>query len=1305
MADVDKREAISPDELINHFTQQVQDQDPKYDATRAGYYRIDGWRQGRELSKEEFAGRILTEFPELGKAYRVSGVQGAQPTQPTQPLAAISGTKAGQPAKTQSPPSQFSPRSLLESQVINPAKEFYGGYMEGTGKMYNTLANIPMLAAKVAPQSSFGSGARGLEQILRDQGQRLQRQGQAAAPKATSLTTPLYKSLGGAIPTTATYLPAMAAGPAAPLVMGGISALEQSDKGLWPAIQAGVGGALAGKYLTIVNQVPGLKKLLLAGAPNMTIDVVQGIQSGQPIEQIMANMAASGTTMAALIGANPEMAQTAIAEAARLAAAGGRAAIRAAGPVGRAAVRAGAAWQEAIAPLPKSTVRYTPPPPGAGAAPDEGGAPPAAPSSVVSNTPPAEPGRNISLGMYSRPTANSPKSSAKPAEEVPAPPTDIRALFAQPSTQPPLAEPAPPAVPPKSPPGGLSVGQPPPTTTESVPHQQTGAESVPPPTTGPAAPAVAESGEPPYITALKAQLMAKGAAVIEELKDPTASFGWRPPRDPELRLGVNDFRNLYTVGRYYMQRQGASFEAWRGEMINQLGEWVDAHLRPMWDNLRGSITSATVQPGYTPEQRGVQLKEGGPIIPVTPTLLDQFRAMGPQQAQPAVAQPSASGATPAAGIGAAGVRRAPAYSAPPPPYRPVAVLGPEGGSPATQFSQEAGAVASRRAAQGGTPIYPQEQLPLPTEGLQAHGQEKAMVPHVPRTEPIPEAMLGPRSDLPPGDVTAQLLRVWKQQVAQGRERVALSGTGKRAVAEPTPLPTYPELLTPNAKPANVNYAILQDLKNTGFQPRNLGVRLHRDAPGERRARPEGGGRPPLSLARETPARQLLSGNLANEVWTKPVADGVIEVQRDSDTGEFEATKHYSDTGATSPPIRGSSPEEMVNYLDHVRQRELPIPTSQYVSRTAEGRGPQGTPRERPPAAADESGLTPEQQAAERQLGPTFGRAQTEPEMQELFSNISNRATEQANAPQDALAKEKVRKEKAAQKAKQGLNLPGSVPPEVSHDLRSQLLSAVRNRPEGISKLAPKLRTPEQTRLEQPEKNAAALSVINQAQLNRIIADATKDWTPEQKKSTGWTPTPAKTGRVQIPKESPFRVRDKGAGVYQVEGQFEDPAEAARVQNMFAGVADFSEGGPTSTAPPPGDAGVAKVVRTGVLIKKTPEGKYELHLATPEEPAAGEKAAPARESTKVGETFDTLAAAKLRGIEMALRLVEGTAPRATTATPPKLSKEQIGEKIATAARPPKGAAPATPSGLSAEQRRARIAELEKLLGPSAPAPPK
>jgi hypothetical protein len=84
-------------------------------------------------------------------------------------------------------------------------------------------------------------------------------------------------------------------------------------------------------------------------------------------------------------------------------------------------------------------------------------------------------------------------------------------------------------------------------------------------------------------------------------------------------------------------------------------------------------------------------------------------------------------------------------------------------------------------------------------------------------------------------------------------------------------------------------------------------------------------------------RRLPSGDQASEVWVKPVADGSIEVQRQGSSGEFTATKHYSD-GKSSLPLHGIGDGDLAHYMAGMQHLEMLPRDTQMANRGRTGAG-------------------------------------------------------------------------------------------------------------------------------------------------------------------------------------------------------------------------------------------------------------------------------------------------------------------------------------------------------------------------------
>lgn len=109
----------------------------------------------------------------------------------------------------------------------------------------------------------------------------------------------------------------------------------------------------------------------------------------------------------------------------------------------------------------------------------------------------------------------------------------------------------------------------------------------------------------------------------------TQYYDWRRPQAEQEILPSEVMQALKNVGADFLSRTGRNFEEWRNAMVGDIGAWVEAHLMPVWQQIQGQVGSAKPQeqapPTAPPPVPTIQLKEGGPHIPVTPNLLDRFR--------------------------------------------------------------------------------------------------------------------------------------------------------------------------------------------------------------------------------------------------------------------------------------------------------------------------------------------------------------------------------------------------------------------------------------------------------------------------------------------------------------------------------------------------------------------------------------------------------------------------------------------------------------------------------------------------------
>jgi hypothetical protein len=147
---------------------------------------------------------------------------------------------------------------------------------------------------------------------------------------------------------------------------------------------------------------------------------------------------------------------------------------------------------------------------------------------------------------------------------------------------------------------------------------------------------------------------------------------------------------------------------------------------------------------------------------------------------------------------------------------------------------------------------------------------------------------------------------------------------------------------------------------------------------------------------------LPSGQQASESWSKPVQDGTIEIHRNGTSGEFVATKRYSD--GTKQTSHGTGDKALLDYLGNVEQRELPLRQSQRISRSAAGAPPFDTSRiatATPPGAPTAAQTSDAIVEAVRNLERSTRGAPTTAELQRIILNATMRSqAEQAMPPEE-----------------------------------------------------------------------------------------------------------------------------------------------------------------------------------------------------------------------------------------------------------------------------------------------------------------
>ena len=331
--------------------------------------------------------------------------------------------------------------------------------------------------------------------------------------------------------------------------------------------------------------------------------------------------------------------------------------------------------------------------------------------------------------------------------------------------------------------------------------------------------------------------------------------------------------------------------------------------------------------------------------------------------------------------------------------------------------QVPGAVASRVAAQGGSPIYRQMQIPPARGEAPMQGQPQTGITAEQRAEALVQKS-PPRTDeevarIVRSTIAGRLSRSMEDLKAKGlggQPPMQPPPPGRAGPAAPAPAQAPLPYIQWSPMQPDVEAPIRKALQSTGFQPREVSretapsdpqfvykalgpgaIRkiLQRYDPemvpealrqeisgrlGPRFSgfeRQEGSGLPFRSspsapkVERAPLLRPLPSGQMPTDLLVKPVSDGVIELQWDSKLNEFEATKYYRD-GRVSEPRTGVGPNEIIDYLNSVRQgeRELPpsqLPTSLRLS------GPQGGGKPYIPSSTGGAEAAPAPTPVDRQV--------------------------------------------------------------------------------------------------------------------------------------------------------------------------------------------------------------------------------------------------------------------------------------------------------------------------------------------------
>jgi hypothetical protein len=491
--------------------------------------------------------------------------------------------------------------------------------------------------------------------------------------------------------------------------------------------------------------------------------------------------------------------------------------------------------------------------------------------------------------------------------------------------------------------------------------------------------------------------------------------------------------------------------------------------------------------------------------------------------------------------------------------------------------QVPGAVASRVASQGGSPIYRQMQIPLargesamlgqPQTGLTAEQRAAAIL--APRTSSLPDEAV--QSIIRQARAHAEDQALSEQQAQAEQTRILQErrqGGRKPAVTTPATTPKLRGRAGPAATAApppmqiplelgGGNEAISGDraLRQAGFTERV--VREATAIAGSRT-------RLPGSVQYFPPVLEPLPrGDMADQVMSKPVADGLIEVQRNRSTGEFEVTKHYyqnrpavsgegtegeaesnrpdlpgfSLAGAGSVEGPGGVPEgispdrgrserighgvgipKLVDFLNRVQQAEQPLRPSQRSGAggaaftSARLAGPE-TPAKEPDANT----------AAVMRILDRVRGAQDKAEIDKIIRLAEKRPV---------IASPKAAKQSA--EAEDVAFKKGNLPKDVRRSLQEELASALSAVGEGARYGAkgPRLVTPGDTSVSRAERMAqdvaAVTKVLTRDQLVDVLAQA---------READKIPTPAgkvvptyDTGarevqrRTTMPEESAFTVK-------------------------------------------------------------------------------------------------------------------------------------------------------------------------------------
>ena len=560
---------------------------------------------------------------------------------------------------------------------------------------------------------------------------------------------------------------------------------------------------------------------------------------------------------------------------------------------------------------------------------------------------------------------------------------------------------------------------------------------------------------------------AEEAAALQRIKSKFSKFAkdttgtqyydWKRPGEEGAELGPEDFQDLYTIGKGIVRRAGESFEDWKNQFAAAISMPIEQF-------------RAFLEPHLMPiwQQVTQGARPSGAAGPPPGAASTAAAALPPSQPQ-YLQWDALHGGKPA--------------PTPPPPDVPP----PPGAASWQQWLQSV-------QAQG-----------MPPEEIERRAAAA--------TEPRIQGPLVPAGRVPLSEFEYK-----------GAPTAIQNPSAKLPPTQPPPTAAKnPILANVGASPSGRMQAFQQAMANSGVAPLppEAGDALEQTGFAERQNVFTGGGSGSgkKSLLSPVVLRDLPTGSRASEVWTKPVQEGTIEIQRNGSSGEFTATKYYTD--GTQHTIHGIGDDSLRDYLQGVQQRELPRRQSQQVSRSSIGAPPFDTSRiaTGPPP----EGMTTQQTAdavaeAVRNLERSTRSAPTIAEIQRIIMNATQRSqSEQAKPPDKRMP--------IPEKLAQGVtDITGGQALDVNRITRIISDAVARRRvAEGLPA---------------PEKTAGPLPA------DIPIVD---------------TGTKAVQRRVKVPEESQFAVADKGAGNWLVTPKdggetnvFIQKEEGSRFFNVYIG---------------------------------------------------------------------------------------------------------------------------------------------------------